>query len=201
VRRVLVEPVGEQGHVPGHPQVIRVPEFGAMDEGTLPRQSTWHRFLDGRTSGQRFLVALGALAGALLAIGGVIAGVGALVGDHPDPTRLTPGTSRAGEAVVTNQSEGADAFVRLLLATNGAPIQLNHKVLAPDAESHFRLEYDCAKRTGCSYTRLEAAQFIPDRIEGGVWYRGCFSVVGEGAGYAAQHLDLEFTLNGPTCPG
>jgi len=171
-----------------------------MEDRTKPQQhSTWHRFLDGKTSGQRFVLALGALAAALLAIGGLIAGVGSLVGDDANPAPF-PAKISAGETVVTNQSKEADDFVRFLLGTDGAPVALNHKVIAPDGDAHFRLEYDCAKRTGCNYTRLEAGTFNPDRIEGGVWYRGCFSVVGEGAGYGAEHLDLEFTQNGATCP-
>ncbi len=171
-----------------------------MEEGANPQPSTWHRFLDGKTSGQRLVLALGALAGALLAIGALIAGIGALVGDDDGPA--TPGTSTTptGETVVESQSEGADAFVRQLLATEGAPIQLNHKVMAPDADAHFRLEYDCAKATGCSFTRLETEAFNEARIPGGVWFRGCYSVVGDGAGYGADDLDLEFTEQGPTCP-
>ena len=171
-----------------------------MAEGANPQPSTWHLFLDGKTSGQRFVLAVGALAGAMLAIGALIAGIGALVGDDDGPVTPRTPTTPTGVTVVENQSEGADAFVRQLLATEGAPIQLNHKVMAPNASSHFRLEYDCAKATGCSFTRLEAGAFIPARIPGGVWYRGCYSVVGEGAGYGAEHLDLEFTENGVTCP-
>lgn len=169
-------------------------------EGGNERGSTWHRFLGNKTGAQQFVLAVGGLAGALLAIGGLIAGIASLVGDDEPPARSIATTGPAEEARVTNQSKEADEFVRRLLATEGAPIQLNHKVIAPDAGSHFRLEYDCAKPTGCSYTRLEAGTFTPARIEGGVWYRGCFSVVGEGAGYAADHLDLEFTMNGTTCP-
>lgn len=140
------------------------------------------------------------MAGALVAIGGLVAGIGVLAGDRKTAVSSTINTLAGEETVVMNQSKGADAFVRFLLGTDSTPVQLNHKVIAPDAGSHIRLEYDCAKRTGCSYTRLEAGTFIPARIEGGVWYRGCFSVVGEGAGYAADHLDLEFTMNGPVCP-
>jgi hypothetical protein len=162
-------------------------------------QSVWHRFLEGKTTGQRLVLAIGALAGALLAIGALIAGIGALLGDDAEP-RASNSDSTTDETVVTNQSGSADEFVRLLLDTDAAPIELNHKVIAPDEGAFVRLEYDCGKRTGCSFTRLEAGTFIPDRIEGGVWYRGCFSVAREGAGYAAAHLDLEFTKNGASCP-
>lgn len=181
-----------------------MPVSAMGEKGTPPppaaKPSMWHRFLDGRTSGQRFVLSLGALAGALLAIGALVAAVGALV-DDDDDERTPPGVAvTAGEQVVENQSEEADEFVGDLLATNGAPVQLNTKVLAPDEGSHVRLEYDCGKQTGCSFTRLEMGSFIPDRIPGGVWYQGCYSVVKEGAGYGAEHLDLEFTESGPTCP-
>lgn len=174
-----------------------------MDEGATPpgpaaRQSTWHRFLDGKTSGQRLVLALGALAGALLAIGGLVAAVTALVGDDTPPGSTT--STSTDPTVVENQSKKADEFVRDLLATNGAPVQLDARVLAPDEGSHVRLEYDCDKATGCSFTRLEIGSFIADRIPGGVWFQGCYSVVKEGAGYGADHLDLEFTESGPTCP-
>ena len=164
------------------------------------RQSLWQRLLEGKTTGQRLIVAVGTLAGALVAIGGMIAGIGALVGEDNTSVTSTNRTRAGEETIVTNQTRAADDFVRFLLETEGTPVQLNHKVMAPDLGSHVRLEYDCAKRTGCSFTRLEAGSFIPDRIEGGVWYRGCFSVVREGAGYGAEHLDLEFTKNGATCP-
>lgn len=164
------------------------------------KPSSWQQFLDGKTTWQRLIIAVGAIAGALVAIGGLVAGIGALAGDRKSAMSSTTTTFAGEEIVVMNQSKDADAFVRFLLGTDGTPVQLNHKVIAPDAGSHIRLEYDCAKRTGCSYTRLEAGTFIPDRIEGGVWYRGCFSVVREGAGYAADHLDLEFTMNGAVCP-
>ncbi|MGH9223202.1 MAG: hypothetical protein ACRD2W_05335 [Acidimicrobiales bacterium] len=47
---------------------------------------------------------------------------------------------------------------------------------------------------------IEAGSFSPDHIEGGVWYRGCLSVVREGAGYGAEHLDLEFTKERRSLP-
>ncbi len=189
---------------------------GARPQGQpIAKQSTWKRFLSGKTSGQRFVLAVGALAGALGAVVGLIVAVVALVGrDGVDSTVAssrspqaqtsatsgTPAAPSAGEARVANQSADADRFVRDLLATNGRPIQLNTKVIAPDLGSHVRLEYDCGKQTGCSFTRLEMGTFVAARVEGGVWFQGCYSVVREGAGYGADHLDLEFTEKGPTCP-
>lgn len=101
-------------------------------------------------------------------------------------------------SVVRSQTGSADRFVRTLVASNGAPVQLDTKVLAPDKGSHVALEYDCAKRTGCSVTRLEAVDLA--RIDEGVWYKGCYSVTAEGYGYGADHLDLEMRRSGDSCP-
>ena len=128
-----------------------------MEDRTKPQHSTWHRFLDGKTSGQRFVLALGALAAALLAIGGLIAGVGVLVGDDANPAPFTAKIS-AGETVVTNQSNEADDFVRFLLGTDGAPVPLNHKVIAPDAGSHCSTgSIDDTRARGPAKVRRKAA--------------------------------------------
>ena len=120
-----------------------------MEEKPEPKQSTWQRLLDNKTSWQRFVLAAGALAAALAAIGGLVAGIGALLGDDADRTgSATSTTQPTGVTVVTSQDPDADEFVRFLLGTEGAPVQLDHKVFATDEGAFIRLEYDCAKHTG-----------------------------------------------------
>ncbi len=163
------------------------------------RQTTWQRFLDGTTGAQRFMLAIGALAGAVLAIGGVIAGGATLLGSDEEGPRVRPGDGKV--QTVENQSTQADEFVELLLrAAGGKAVQLNHNVLTPKGDAHFRLEYNCASPTGCNYVRLEAASDPPAEIVGGVWYQGCWSIAKDGAGFGADHLDIEFTKTGEVCP-
>ena len=161
-------------------------------------QSTWQRFLRGKTSAQRFLISLGALAGALLAIGGVIAAGAKLLDSDSEPrVRAADGNVHR----IANQSASADEFVQFLLAAaGGAPVQLDHQVLTPKGDGHFRLEYDCAAPRGCSYVRLETARDIPAEVPDGAWYQGCWSITKDGAGYRADHLDLELSKKGDICP-
>jgi hypothetical protein len=161
------------------------------------RLSGWQRFLAGKTSGQRFVLALGALAAAVLAIGGVVVGAAQLLDQR---TTVEPATGQTQQ--IDNRQRSADEFVRLLLgvADARAPVQLDHQVLAPRGPGgEYRLEYGCGS-AGCSFVRLEAPADQPAGIAGGVWYQGCWSVVRDGAGYGADHLDLELRRQGDTCP-
>jgi hypothetical protein len=157
----------------------------------------WQRFLAGKTTVQRFVIALGALAGAVLAIGGVVVATTKLLDQR---TAVGPASGQIEE--IQNQQGTADEFVRFLLraADTGAPVQLDHKVLAPRGPGgEYRLEYDCDS-AGCRFVRLETPADIPAGISGGVWYQGCWSVVKDGNGYGADHLDLELRRQGDTCP-
>jgi hypothetical protein len=169
----------------------------AEDEPDAPRLSVWQRFLAGKTSGQRFVLALGALAAAILAIGGVAVGAAKVLDQR---TTVEPAAGQVQQ--IHDQQRSADDFVRMLLrvADTGAPVQLDHQVLArrgPGGE--YRLGYGCGS-AGCSFVRLEAPATQPDGIAGGAWYQGCWSVVKDGAGYGADHLDLELYRQGDTCP-
>lgn len=169
-----------------------------MEPAHDPNQTTWQRFLSGRTGAQRFVLALGALAAALLAVGGVIAGGARLLGDRRDRS-MAPAVGEVQS--IENRGESADEFVRFLLqAAGGGPVQLNHQVLAPQGDAHFRLEYNCARRTGCNFIRLETPTDIPAVISNGVWYQGCWSITKDGAGYGADALDIELKKQGDVCP-
>jgi hypothetical protein len=163
-----------------------------------PDQSTWQRFLGGKTGAQQFMLALGALAGAALAIGALIAGAFTLLSGGNDPH---PGAADESVQRVENQSAQAGEFVEFLLrAAGGAPVDLDHQVITPKGDGHFRLEYNCQPTRGCNFVRLETGNDIPAEIADGVWYQGCWSVEKDGAGYGADHLDIELTKQGDVCP-
>jgi hypothetical protein len=163
-----------------------------------PALSGWQRFLAGKTTVQRLVIALGALAGAVLAIGGVVVGAAHLL---DRASAVGPATDEVQQ--IQNQQESADEFVRFLLgrAESQAPVQLDHQVFAPQGPGgEYRLEYDCGS-SGCKYVRLETPTGGADADRSRVWYQGCWSVVKDGNGYGAEHLDLELRREGDTCPG
>jgi hypothetical protein len=159
--------------------------------------SGWQRFLAGKTTVQRLVIASGALAGAVLAIGGVVVGAAHLL---DRASAVGPATGAVQQ--IQNQHESADDFVRLLLgaAEKQEPVPLNHQVFAPKGPGgEYRLEYNCGSAI-CSLVRLETPIGGADAATDRVWYQGCWSVVKDGNGYGADHLDLELTRRGPTCP-
>lgn len=175
-----------------HNDAVAGPQVPSDDQ----QMSSWQRFLAGRTTFQRLVLALGALAAAVLAIGAVVAGVGRLL-----PDRALSGGGSETVTEVQNQAPSADAFVRLLLnaAQSGSPVQLNHKVIAEAGDGHYRLQYNCGS-TGCSFARLETPADIPATFSDAVLYEGCWAVVRDGAGFGADHLDLELRRQGAACP-
>ena len=163
-----------------------------------PTPSMWQRFLDGKTSFQRLVIALGALAGAVLTIAAVVGGVAKILDE-----RVTVRPADGEVQKIQNREKTADDLVRFLLkaAKDRAPVQLDHQVMAPRGPGgEFRLEYNCKDAGLCNFVRLETPSDIPDTIRDGVWYRGCWSVTQDGAGYAADHLDLELRKQGTACP-
>jgi hypothetical protein len=158
----------------------------------------WQRFLRGKTSPQLFVIALGALAAAVLAIGAVVASV-VKVFDGDDKGGVGPANGKIQR--IENQSTDADEFVRFLLDRDGGkPVQLDHQVIAPRGPADVSLQYNCDQPTGCSLVRVQTPDSIPAEITGGFWLQGCYSVVRNGAGYGAQPLDLALRRQGERCP-
>lgn len=163
--------------------------------------SAWQRFLAGRTTLQRLVLALGALAAASLAVIGVVRAVAAVAGgtDRPGAAPSTTG----GVVDIANQSADADTLVRFLVdRAGGAPVALDHRVHAPIGNGgEVRLEYACDRDTGCSTARLESPDDIEATLRDGRWYQGCYAVsIRVGTGYEAQPLYLELRHQGPVCP-
>ena len=159
--------------------------------------TTWQRFLAGKTSLQLFVIALGALAGAFLAIGAVVSATVRLV-DGDDHAGVGPADGRVQR--IESQSAEADELVQFLLDHDGGPVQLDHQVIAQPGPSDVSLQYDCDRPSGCAVVRLQAPDSIPAEIPGGLWFQGCYGVTKDGAGYGAQPLDIALRLQGPTCP-
>ncbi|HEX5334304.1 MAG TPA: hypothetical protein VFW55_00390 [Propionicimonas sp.] len=165
------------------------------------------RVVDGKTVPQKLLKTVGAAASALLAIGALAAGVWTWL--NPGPTApgpspaagvASPTQAREGSAVIRNQSADGDVFVQMLLnAAGGRPVQLDHKVYAPNTDPEYTLEYNC--RDGrCAQVRLEPDGMIFSTFGDALWLKGCFRVTKDGDGYGAGHLDLALSRQGETCP-
>lgn len=172
-------------------------ERTARDKTDEQEQSRWQRFLKGKTGPQRLVLAVGALAAAVLAIGGVVAAVVRFV-DGDDERRVGPATDEVQR--IENQSAEADDLVRFLIEHDErSPVQLNHQVTAPRGPNDVSLQYACDEPTGCSVVRLQLPDSTANEISNGLWFQGCYLVVMKGAGYGAQPLDLELQLRGETC--
>ncbi len=93
------------------------------------------------------VLAVGALAAAALAIGGVVAAVVQFV-DGDDNRSVGPATADVQR--IENQSAAADEFVRFLIEHDeSSPVQLNHQVIAPPGPNDVSLQYACEEPTGC----------------------------------------------------
>lgn len=160
------------------------------------KQSFWAQFLQGKTSAQRFVIALGALAAALLAIGAVVTTIVRVVDSDDSSVGLANGEVQR----IENQSADADDFVQLLLDHDGgAPVPLDHQIMGRPGPADVSIDYNCGAATGCSTVRIQDGQVTFSSISGGIWFQGCYGVVKDGAGYGAQGLDIELHFQGPTC--
>jgi hypothetical protein len=181
-----------------------------------PKKTWWHRFLDGKTVPQKLIVAIGALAGASIAIGTiVVTAINWL--DNGDRDRRTTATDVgvfAGESgdepfVMHSGTTDADRFVQfgIAAARRGDPFDLNVQIPEAlfDNGSHLRLFYACddsgvVGNGPCSFVRLEQGTSTPIALDPvGWWLRGCYLLVQDGAGYQAEHLDFELTWVNETC--
>ncbi|HEY5787616.1 MAG TPA: hypothetical protein VIT65_22850 [Microlunatus sp.] len=162
------------------------------------RESAWKHFLEGKTPGQRLIIQLGAIATALLAIAGVVAGIVSFVNDQFGMGGAEP----AGVTVVRTQQSSADAFVEMLVKADGGVVQLNHQLHGRRGHADVTLAYHCQSSGRCSTTRVQAPEDQPAELPpDGVWYRGCWAVTMDGNGFDAQPLDLELRKQDDTCPG
>jgi hypothetical protein len=169
-------------------------------------ESRWHRFLAGKTSWQRFVLQLGALAAAVATVSGVVLGGSKLVGAAID---LVTGTGEQsgsdGTQQVRNGTSAADDLVELLAdrAESRASVTLDHQIqFGGIGNNQFTLQYHCEPGPcstvtlidyGVAATQVAAAADIR-------WFDGCWTVQMQGPGLDAAGLKLTLVRVGQTCP-
>lgn len=156
----------------------------------------WRRLLDQSTVWQR----------ALAAVLTVVAGLGLLVGavqwavamfDSGGPVAFKEGVTRE----IETRSPTADKFVQMLVDADGTAVMLDHQVFGElPGHGDVRLDYECTKKVGCAQTRVQVANQTLTQVPGGIWLKGCYTVLKKGAGYGADPLDLELNAAGSVCP-
>lgn len=161
-------------------------------------------FLDQKTGAQRLVLALGAIAGALLAIAALVVAVVRWTGD--DAGRKV--SSNVDGATISSGTPAADEFVRYLLSVAGvSPVDLDVKVAGQFGEGgHVPLFYACdgsgvIGKGPCSRVRLEQPSDIPISINpSGWWFQGCYQVTRRnGAGFGSEPLDIAFQRVNDRC--
>jgi hypothetical protein len=189
----------------------------ATIERPRPKKSWWQRFLDGKTVPQKFIVAIGALAAAAIAVGTIVAAAINWLGngDPESRTTVTDSAEFAGDGVdgepfvLRSGTPDANRFVEfgIAAARRGNPFELNVQIPEAlfDNGSHLRLFYACDDSGvigdgPCSFVRLEQGSSTPIALNPiGWWLRGCYLLALDGAGYQAEHLDFELTWVNTTC--
>jgi hypothetical protein len=182
-----------------------------------PKKSWWQRFLDGKTVPQKLIVAIGALAAASIAIGTiVVAAINWLDdGARDGHTAASDSGGFVGDGdgdepfVLHSGTLDADRFVQfgIAAARRGDPFELDVQIPEAlfDNGSHVRLFYACDDSGvigdgPCSFVRLEQRRSTPIALDPvGWWLRGCYTLVQDGAGFQAEHLDFELTWVNYTC--
>lgn len=126
----------------------------------------WRRFLDQATIVQKLLIALGGIAGAVLAIGALVVAVGNLVDDSDDTNRSKSGGAGAladldGTTIRSNTAQ-ADALISGLVsvaASDPRTAHLDVKVLADASQpaldhADIWVYFNCSPGP-CSKARLQ----------------------------------------------
>jgi hypothetical protein len=172
---------------------------GAVDRPLGRQPSMWQRLLDNKTGPQRLLISLGALAAALIAIGGVVTAVARVFdgddGGGADLDRAPGETQR-----IESRTEASDRFVQELLDHDGGVVALDHRVIAEKGPVDVRLRYNCTESGVCNMVRLQDHNVEASDMPDGLWFKGCFAVTQDGLGYGAESLDIELRYQGEACP-
>jgi hypothetical protein len=175
-----------------------VPKGGVVLDAPPGRKpSTWQRLLDNKTGPQRLLISLGALAAALIAIGGVVTAVVRVFDDDGDGSanldRAPSETQR-----IENRTEEGNRFVAALLDHDGSVVDLDHRVIAENVAADAHLLYNCADTGVCDMVRIQDVDVVAEEPDG-LWLDGCFAVTQDGRGYGAESLDIELRYQGEAC--
>jgi hypothetical protein len=171
---------------------------GPVDAPPGRKPSTLQRLLDNKTGPQRLVISLGALAAALIAIGGVVTAVARVFdGDGGGGSDLDrpPGETQR----IESRTEAADRFVSDLLDHNGAVVALDHHLIAKIGPADVSLLYNCTDTGVCSSVRIQSVYDDADAMPDGRWFKGCYAVAQDGNGYGADSLDIELRYQADTC--
>lgn len=170
-------------------------------------ETRWHRFLAGKTSWQRFILQVSALAAAVATIGAVVLGGWKLIGGAIDRvSESNVGDSAEETRQVQNGSTAADRLVELLVeqGERGAAVPLDHQVQFGGIDNNqFTLQYHCDPGP-CRTVTLVDYGVAAARVTGADkvrWFRGCWTAEREGPGLDAVGLKVTLVRIGETCPG
>jgi hypothetical protein len=171
-------------------------------ERKAPREPLGRRLLNQTTTWQKVVLAVGAIAGLVTSVAGVVALVLPMVGGSSAGGAL--GSTAPTDAVtISSQTAATDRFVRELLDAAAAPrpVALDHHLMGQSVASDVLLYYNCGSTGSCAMTRVQVVDtYGMSTMPGGIWVRGCFSVTRDGLGYGADPLDIELRKVGDTCP-
>jgi hypothetical protein len=176
-----------------------------------PSPSRWEHILGQTTTTQRLIVAISSIATAVVAVGTIVIFVVRWLDDDDDrgddaAQDATEFAAANETATVRSGTAGAAALVTYLLSVSGGdPVMLDIQIPEREGDGHLPLYYECDDsgtigQGTCSFVRLEQGFDIPQRINPeGWWLRGCYLVAQDGAGYRAEHLDLELRRVNDQC--
>ena len=166
----------------------------------------------GKTSWQRFVLQVSALAAAAATIGGVAIGSWKLLSAAVDriggSSANTAERNSSGEtSQVNNGTDAADTLVELLIdrRERGVPVSLDHQIHFGGIQGNqFTLQYHCDQVGGCSTVTLVDYGVAAAEVTGADdvrWFDGCWTVDRQGLGLDASGLKLTLVRIGKTCPG
>jgi hypothetical protein len=178
---------------------------GQGEDDPPAKSSPWEGFLAKKTPWQRWLLAIGGVAGAVVSIGTVVITLAGWLGGSDDgggDERVRSAAAFAGRTIESGTDEGDD-LVRLLVAADGGePVALDLTVLSPEGrpiDPYLPLWYNCAPGAVvgsgvCNLVRLEFPGDIPVQTLNPLGWRfqGNYRVtVRNGHGYGTD-LDISF---------
>jgi hypothetical protein len=170
---------------------------GAGDAPPGRKPSTLQRLLDNKTGPQRLVISLGAIAAALIAIGGVVTAVARVFdGDGGGSADLDRAPNETQQ--IETRTAAADEFVEDLLDHDGGVVALDHRLVAEKGDADVHLLYNCTDAGVCDMVRIQDIAVVADEPEG-LWLKGCFAVTQDGNGYGAESLDIELRYQADTC--
>lgn len=160
------------------------------------RHPIWlRRFLDQGTTWQKLLLAFGAIAGALLAIGALAAALNRLVDSDDGPTRSEPATTSSSDGAPTfrradplkSETADVDELVALLtLAADAYAAEPNspdsrvvldfHVDAEPQDSGRIKLNYGCPNDPPCEAALQAWAPTMFDVNQGATLFEGVYTV-------------------------